>query len=203
MDKGLELLRGLDYVFKKNGIPWWIDFGTLLGQHYYNGIIPWDCDFDIGVFYNIDEITSILAEFCKENQEFGFAEITFPFRMIKFHSKNSIFPFVDIFFYEISFGKLKTKLKKEFIRFNDIFPLKRGIFEGLSLSVPFNEKVFLRRYTQSSGKWSKCISMTEHRNYSKFFARTSCSKLKEFFHYFDFSTNCMKFNDQIIYKIIK
>lgn len=42
-----QLMKDVDKVFKKYGITYWIDGGTLLGAIRHKGIIPWDDDLDI------------------------------------------------------------------------------------------------------------------------------------------------------------
>lgn len=44
-----DLLFELKNVFDTIAIPYWIDSGTLLGQHRTGGVIPWDVDGDVGV----------------------------------------------------------------------------------------------------------------------------------------------------------
>ena len=46
----VQLLRVTDKLFKRNGIRYWIDYGSLLGARRHGGFIPWDDDLDIGVF---------------------------------------------------------------------------------------------------------------------------------------------------------
>lgn len=44
-----ELLHIFDLVCKKNGLTYWLDWGTLLGAKRHKGFIPWDDDMDVSM----------------------------------------------------------------------------------------------------------------------------------------------------------
>lgn len=71
-DRLLEMAKAIAEILDRNGIRWFIAFGTLLGAVRHQGFIPWDDDFDIHV---VDEdYDKAIAALRKELPEELFVE---------------------------------------------------------------------------------------------------------------------------------
>lgn len=59
----LEIMKFVDGVCRHEGIPCWLDFGTLLGAVRHKGFIPWDDDADVAIFKRDEKrLMAILRE---------------------------------------------------------------------------------------------------------------------------------------------
>jgi len=62
-EKMLNILIEVDKICQRHEIPYWLDFGTLLGTVRHNGFIPWDDDLDIACFgKDYAKLTRVLQE---------------------------------------------------------------------------------------------------------------------------------------------
>lgn len=59
----LAILVEVDMICRRHNIPYWLDFGTLLGAVRHKGFIPWDDDMDISI---LEKDRKRLCHFLKE-----------------------------------------------------------------------------------------------------------------------------------------
>lgn len=62
-----------DKVCEKYDIPYWLDYGTLLGPVRHGGFLPWDDDIDLGMLKNdFDRFIEVMN---KEIKEYGLDDV--------------------------------------------------------------------------------------------------------------------------------
>lgn len=110
----LRILKYIDQVCKKNGIPYYLDGGTLLGAVRHKGFIPWDDDIDIIV------PRQHYGRFCKAINE----EQT-GFRMVCYENEqNYVLPYGKVCDTQtIIIENTESVLKTNYGVFVDVFPL--------------------------------------------------------------------------------
>lgn len=120
----VQLLRIVDALLSKYEIPYWLDFGTLLGAVRHEGFIPWDDDMDISTTKeNYQKILEILpVELRKFNIDINESEGRIGVSYM--HKQTGIW--LDIFPYEeIKFNGNSEELSKD-INIKNQFWLAKG-----------------------------------------------------------------------------
>ena len=110
-DLCLELLKFIDNVCIKHDIPYWLEFGSLLGAFRHGGFIPWDDDVDIGIMKNdLNRFLDVLKKEIKENDLDEFIKI-----VEKKKYDDSVMGFIQILYF-------KSPLVKNMLAGIDLLP---------------------------------------------------------------------------------
>ncbi len=152
----IDALREIAELLEKHGIVYWIDCGTCLGAYRYGGRIPWDWDIDIAVLLpDHDNVRRVLSQLDPKKYALqDWSCYSRPKSLFKLYVKESK-NFIDIYHYEIDpstrtisyyYTGKESSLplswqKRELaachpFSYDDIFPLVRAEFDGLSLWAP-------------------------------------------------------------------
>ena len=68
--KIVKTLATVGAMLDREGVPWWVDYGTLLGAVRHEGLVPWDKDADLGILEeDLDRVLALEGEF----QDLGYA----------------------------------------------------------------------------------------------------------------------------------
>lgn len=96
-----KLLQEFDTLCRANDIPYWINFGTLLGAVRHGGFIPWDDDTDLGMMReDIERLQSIVADDPRYRITLVYDHYVHC-RQIRFWYANEDIPcFLDLFIYD-------------------------------------------------------------------------------------------------------
>lgn len=135
IQKGLvKMLQAFEGICAANSIPYWLDYGTLLGAHRHEGFIPWDDDVDVGILRTDFEKLKKAIEKSNEFQLITWYHLKNNFdihcKVNKFVYKDSnVKLFIDIFPYDVvltdepetlysEYENQKTNLRKELSSLN-------------------------------------------------------------------------------------
>lgn len=114
----LDIMIEVDKLCKKHNIPYWLEFGTLLGAVRHGGFIPWDDDFDIAVMRkDYKRLRKILKNELPENLLFQ-DETTDKYYYLKFGKVRDRKSYVKD-------PDWSDKIKEQGL-FIDIFPVEKG-----------------------------------------------------------------------------
>lgn len=137
-----ETLKVAKKVLEKFKIDYWLGYGTLIGCIRHSGFIPWDDDIDICV---LEKELVIL-----NNIDW----VKYEIEWVKFH--DDLYRIIhkgwqiDIFILKFNYEKNLE------MTVDEIFPLKKGRFNGIKFNIPnYPDNFFLRKY-QGVNPMKKC-----------------------------------------------
>jgi len=172
------LMIKVDKIFKKTGIKYWAEGGTLLGAIRHKGLIPWDDDLDIAILADqIDKLHAI-RPLLEENglkcvhgyntldKCPSFFKIFMP--CSEYQNKcGSCFPCLDIFpmtFLDnkfVHFNKAdRMQYKNDYFLYKEIVKLKKVPFGPMHIPIPYNAANYLVR--SYGDDWNKVAYIYNH-----------------------------------------
>ncbi len=155
----IEILQNLfnivNIFLRESGEDYWLDFGTLLGYHRAEGIIPHDIDIDFGMHEK--SYLKIIALKDKIQGEMKFFDTSKNHRGPKVYFSYKGFD-ADIYFYEDLGDSIRSYERSSYenetseIPKKLVFPLSEAIHLSQQTFIPSNTKVYLENLYGYIGK---------------------------------------------------
>jgi len=152
-EEAIHVLKILGGLLDREGVRWWLDYGSLLGHVRDGGMIPWDSDIDIGILgEDLQKVLSLAGELKRDHR---FPTCYHPPGPALFRSghwfhvtRASRNPNgVDVFPWYEEEGELYRiryadcdKVKGRAFPVSRLLPLGRATWEGVAVSVPANPR---------------------------------------------------------------
>lgn len=155
----VEMMKKIHMIMERQGIPYYLIEGSMLGCIRHGGFIPWDDDMDIGMYRCYFEQLVKLPQYVWEEQELelGFYTVDDDYRhkYAKIYDKNSTIVYGE--------GQLARGV------FIDVMPLDGG----------FSSKLMNKIHLKVIHHYKKCLWYSyqyENQNPNYFFRRTAIRK---------------------------
>lgn len=152
-----QLMYDVHNILEDEELTYWIICGTLLGAVRNRGIIKWDDDLDIGMFFKDRERIKKLAPKLKRCG-YGLVKISFGYKIFYLNRKNIegekfSFPNLDIFLFDKNgdryvyhYKSARDEWPKEWIEKDAVDNLKLVEFGIFDVWAPMSKKYLPRAY---------------------------------------------------------
>ena len=185
-----KALSAISKLLSEANIPFWVDCGTLIGAYRYGGVIPWDYDLDLSIletdFHNAYNVLKQLDS--KEFVVQDWSSRVYPGTYLRVYVKENR-SHIDLYCHSIDEKhhtvqyiisheeshfmadgwKERERRQAAPIPFDIVFPLGRGMLDGIDVPVPKNTEAFLnykygpnlnpvRLYSMETGEYEKDLT---------------------------------------------